>query len=108
MYLTDSSQRAARSKKAEGFTVTMSPSSNMLGCVPERTAKRVRAKATVDKENGMAAASRIPFLFLGTSIFNAVVDEERMLAVVIEDLDVSWFNALRAEGSKLYLSICSS
>jgi len=86
----------------------MSPSSNMLGCVPERTAKRVRVKATVDNENGMTAASRIPFLFLGTSTFNAVVGEEWMLAIVIEDLDVSWFNALLGEGSKLYSSIYSS
>lgn len=84
MYLTVSSQRAARIKRTEEFTVTMSPSSNMLGCVPERTAKRVRVKATVDKANGMTAPSRIPFLFLGTSIFNTVVDEEWMLTMLLK------------------------
>jgi hypothetical protein len=84
MYLTDSSQRAARIKRTEEFTVTMPPSSKMLGCEPERTARRVRAKATVDKVNVMTAPSRIPFLFLVTSIFNAVVDEEWMLTMLLK------------------------
>jgi len=58
----------------------MSPSSNMVGCVPESTTRRERMKATAEKMNGIVAVSRSPFLFRGTSIF--------IVLAVVEKLDM--------------------
>jgi len=61
----------------EELTVTMSPSSNISGCEPEITARRVSTKATAEKAKGMAAVNRNPLLFRGVSMFKEDPDGEK-------------------------------
>jgi hypothetical protein len=61
--------------------VTISPSPNVLGCVPESTARRVRINAALEKAKGKTAVSRIPLFCRGVSISNLPMDEDKLVMV---------------------------
>ena len=68
--------------------MTISPSSNMPGRVPERTAISVSIKDIVEKANGKAAVSRSPADLFGTPMFSVVVEEEILVMVAEESIPV--------------------